>query len=58
MGLAELPLRAEYRSDRAHLIQDFYLPCLERAIRYDRAVGFFSSTSMAAVARGLTAFIR
>ncbi|MBE9078911.1 hypothetical protein IQ241_16695 [Romeria aff. gracilis LEGE 07310] len=58
MGLAELPLRAKYRRDRAHSIQDFYLPCLDRATRYDRAVGFFASTSMAAVVRGLEVFIR
>jgi len=31
---------------------------LERATLYQRAVGFFSSTSMAAAAKGLTALIR
>ena len=33
-------------------------PCLEQSIIYKRAVGFFSSTSMALVAKGLTALIR
>ncbi|WP_008318108.1 DEAD/DEAH box helicase family protein [Leptolyngbya sp. PCC 6406] len=58
MSLKALQIRDEYRSDRDRLIQDFYIPCLEQATTYDRAVGFFSSSSMAAVAQGLTAFIR
>lgn len=58
MSLKELQLHDEYRSDRDHLIQDFYIPCLEQATGYDRAVGYFSSSSMACVAKGLTAFIR
>ncbi|WP_019500933.1 hypothetical protein [Pseudanabaena sp. PCC 6802] len=58
MALKDLDIKGEYRSDRCDLIQDFYIPCLEKATLYSRAVGFFSSTSMAAVASGLTALIR
>jgi DNA phosphorothioation system restriction enzyme len=58
VSLRNLNLSDEYRSDNCQLIQDFYLPCLEQATLYSRAVGFFSSTSMAAVASGLTIFIR
>ena len=58
LSLKELQIRDEYRSDRDHLIQDFYIPCLERSSGYSRAVGFFSSSSMAAVAQGLAAFVR
>jgi hypothetical protein len=58
LGLKELHIQDEYRSDRGNLLRDFYIPCLERSTVYDRAVGFFSSSSMAAVAQGLTAFIR
>ena len=56
--LRDIAIREDYRSDRNDLIRDFYVPCLSRSVRYDRAVGFFSSTSMAAVARGLATFIR
>jgi len=56
--LQNLTFQDEYRSDRCNLIQDFYIPCLENATLYRRAVGFFSSTSMAAAAKGLTALIR
>jgi superfamily II DNA or RNA helicase len=58
LGLRDLNIQDEYRSDRTNIIQDFYIPCLENATLYRRAVGFFSSTSMAAAARGLTALIR
>jgi superfamily II DNA or RNA helicase len=53
-----LEVAEEYRSDRDNLIQDFYLPCLEESRVYSRAVGYFSSTVMIAVAKGLTGLIR
>lgn len=56
--LNSLEVAEEYRSDRCNLIQDFYLPCLEHSSVYSRAVGYFSSTAMIAVARGLTGLIR
>lgn len=58
MSLKDLEIQDEYRSDHCNLLQDFYLPCLQNSIVYSRAVGFFSSTSIAAAARGLTALIR
>ncbi|XGV97585.1 MAG: DEAD/DEAH box helicase family protein [Leptolyngbya sp. BL-A-14] len=66
MSLRDLDLRHQYRSDtpgetlreRHQLLEDFYIPCLERSLAYDRAVGFFSSTSLAAAAKGITALIR
>lgn len=58
MGLKELDLRNQYRSDRADLVQDFYIPCLQQSITYDRAVGFFSSTSLTIAAQGLNVFIQ
>ncbi|MBW4695613.1 MAG: DNA phosphorothioation system restriction enzyme [Lyngbya sp. HA4199-MV5] len=66
MSLRDLDLRHQYRSDspgetlreRHHLLEDFYIPCLERSLTYDRAVGFFSSTSLAAAAKGIATLIR
>lgn len=42
-GLASLPLKTDYRKGRDDIAQDFYLPCMRIAERYDRAVGFFNS---------------
>lgn len=57
MSLKDLNLRYQYRSDRHNLLTDFYIPCLQQAVTYDRAVGFFSSTSLSIAAQGLTAFV-
>ncbi|MGB3491939.1 MAG: hypothetical protein WBA57_04380 [Elainellaceae cyanobacterium] len=58
MSLKDLKIQEAYRSDSDNLIQDFYIPCLEKSVTYRRAVGFFSSSSLAAAARGMTALIR
>lgn len=42
-GLASLSLKTDYRKGRDDIAQDFYLPCMRIAERYDRAVGFFNS---------------
>ncbi|TMR22634.1 DEAD/DEAH box helicase [Nonomuraea turkmeniaca] len=42
-----------YRSDTDDIVADFFEPCLGVASRYDRAVGYFTSTSLALVARGV-----
>ena len=55
--LRELHLAPSYRSDRNNLVADFYLPCLREATRYSRAVGYFTSTSLSAAAKGLYRFI-
>jgi hypothetical protein len=40
--------------DRLH---DFYIPALERSVRFDRATGFFSSAALAIAAAGLVRLI-
>lgn len=42
--LSDLNLQTSYQKGDDDIAADFYLPCMERATRYDRAVGFFSST--------------
>jgi DNA phosphorothioation system restriction enzyme len=58
VSLKDLHIQDEYRSSEGNIVQDFYIPCLGQATGYNRAVGYFSSSSMACVAQGLTAFIR
>lgn len=48
----------EYRSDVNNIHSDFYVPCLANSIKYDRAVGYFTSDSLRLVARGLVSFVR
>jgi superfamily II DNA or RNA helicase len=53
----DLPLSRHYNSDKRDVLREFYRPIIERSVRYDRAVGYFSSTTLRACARELGAFI-
>src|SRR5919109_1280807 len=47
-GLRQVALRPSfYATSRNDLVEEFYIPCLDRAIRYDRAVGYFRSSILA-----------
>ena len=41
-----------------NVLHDFFIPALQRAVRYDRVAGYFRSTSLAAASQGYTAFLR
>ena len=56
-GLADLDLKFKYRSNEDILYRDFYKKCLEVSTRYDRAVGYFTSTSLSLLGEGLERFI-
>lgn len=55
-GLRALNLAGRYRSDREDVVKDFYVPALSVATSYSRAVGYFTSTSLALFARGIEDF--
>ncbi|MGF1742045.1 DEAD/DEAH box helicase family protein [Vibrio profundum] len=42
--LKELNIEEEYYTGESDLVADFYKPCLERSMYYDRSVGFFRSS--------------
>ena len=42
--LHDLTLKLSYHKGEQDIAADFYLPCMRRSRRYDRAVGFFSSS--------------
>lgn len=54
--LRDLKLRQNYGYGD-NLLRDFYIPALARAVRYDRAVAYFNSHSLAGAAAGLSHFI-
>ena len=53
MGLRDLKIQSEYRTKMSDIAKDFLVPILSEAVTYDRAVGFFSSSSLAEVAKGI-----
>ena len=57
-SLKSLGLATDYRTGRSDPVLEFYQPCLERAIRYDRAVGYFRSSIYLIVGRAMVEFAR
>lgn len=58
MNFKELDIKACYESGVNDIVEEFYEPVLAHAVKYDRLAGFFSSSTMAVVARGLSEFIK
>lgn len=57
MLLKELNLKYKYRSDNDSIYKDFYESCLKASVKYDRAVGYFTSGSLSLLAKGLDVFL-
>ena len=51
-------MKEEYRSDRENLIEEFFLPCLDNCIEYDRAVEYIALKSLTAYYFGLKSFVQ
>ncbi len=55
MGLRDYNIKIEYRSPKDNVVQEFYLPLLKEANVYNRAVGFFSSSALVEISKGVAA---
>ena len=51
MSLQDISIKKEYRSLIDNVVKDFYIPLLNEAVEYKRAVGFFSSSVLAEISR-------
>lgn len=58
LGLSSLQLGPAYRTGHCDPVTDFYKPCIQRAIEYDRAVGYFRSTIYLIVGTALVEYAR
>lgn len=54
--LRDLNLASSYRTGTANFVHDFVAPCLAHSRRYDRGVGYFSSSWINVVGRPLNDF--
>ena len=57
MSFKDIEIKTEYRSGKSNVIGDFYIPVLSHAVKYQRAVGFFSSTALIQIARGISELV-
>ena len=53
MGLRDLSLKQEYRSDTDDVVSEFFIPCLTNSIQYDRTIEFVSVKSLSTLTFGL-----
>ena len=58
MSLKDYGVKSEYRSLIDNVVQDFYLPLLSEASVYKRAVGFFSSSALVELSKGIAAMAK
>ncbi|HUT06687.1 MAG TPA: DNA repair helicase [Nitrosopumilaceae archaeon] len=56
MGLRDIGLKEEYRSDREDIVAEFFFPCLSHCIEYDRCVDFLSIQTLATIAMAFDNF--
>ena len=58
MSYGELDLLRSYKTNKNDIVREFYLPLLRQAVLYKRAVGFFSSTALIELSKGIAGLIR
>lgn len=58
MNFREMEIKEEYRSLQDDIVRDFYCPLLKVSEKYQRAVGFFSSSALLEISKGITGLIK
>lgn len=58
MLFTDLEIKEEYRSLQDDIVGDFYTPVLKCAKKYQRAVGFFSSTALIEISQGISGLVK
>lgn len=58
MGYESLNILPSYKTNKHDIVRDFYTPVLKESVLYKRAVGFFSSTALIELSKGIAGLIR
>ncbi len=56
MGLQNISLKLQYRTDRDNIVTEFFIPCLSNSVEYDRAIEFMTLKSISTLSLGLQNF--
>ena len=57
VSLKGINIKREYRSLTDNVVRDFYNPLLQEAVLYQRAVGYFSSTALIEITKGINGLV-
>ncbi len=58
MAFTELELKRHYTTYRNNIVKEFYTPVLKETVLYQRSVGFFSSTALIGLTKGLQGLVK
>ena len=58
MSFQELNLLKHYKTYKNNIVKEFYTPVLQEAVLYQRSVGFFSSTALIELSKGLSGIVK
>ena len=58
MGYEELAILRSYKTNKNDIVKEFYLPVLKKSVLYKRAVGFFSSTALIELSKGISGLVK
>lgn len=58
MSYEELKIKRHYFSPSDDVVKDFFIPVLSQSVTYDRAAGFFSSSSLIEVSVGICELVK
>lgn len=58
MGYQDLNILRSYKTNKNDIVREFYVPILKQSVLYKRAVGFFSSTALVELSKGIAGLIR
>ncbi len=58
MSFKDLKLLKYYKTYKNNIVKEFYNPVLKNAVLYQRAVGFFSSTALIELTKGISGLVK
>lgn len=58
MSFKDLKLLKYYKTYKSNIVKEFYNPVLKNAVLYQRAVGFFSSTALIELTKGISGLVK
>lgn len=58
MNYVGLTILRGYKTNKNDVVKEFYIPVLKQSVLYKRAVGFFSSTALIELSKGISGLVR
>ena len=58
MAFKDLKLLKHYKTYKNNIVKEFYNPVLKNAVLYQRSVGFFSSTALIELTKGISGLVK